>query len=154
MPAWFLDTSALVKRYVLEKGTRWIRDLADPTAGNQTLIAAITGVEVVAAVTRRKLGGGLSTQDAARILAEFRHDFANEYLIIQPTPAVLARAMALAATHGLRGYDAVQLGSALEDRMHRLAAGIGPATFVSADQALNAAAQAEGLMVDDPNSHP
>jgi predicted nucleic acid-binding protein len=154
MAGWFLDSSAVVKRYVLETGTRWIRGLLDPAAGHDVLLAAITGVEVVAAVTRRKSGGGISVQDAAQILAAFRHDFTNQYLILELTPAVLARAMALAQKHGLRGYDAVQLAAALEDDAQRLAAGIDPATFVSADQPLNAAAQAEGLMVDDPNAHP
>jgi hypothetical protein len=34
------------------------------------------------------------------------------------------------------------------------AVGSGPVTLVSADQALNNAALAEGLAVDDPRSHP
>jgi hypothetical protein len=61
--------------------------------------------------------------------------------------------MTLAETHGLRRYDAVQLAAALEDRTHRLAVGLAPLTFVSADHALNGAAQAEGLLAEDPNAH-
>ena len=33
-------------------------------------------------------------------------------------------------------------------------AGIGPITLVSADRELNAAASADGLVVEDPNAHP
>lgn len=32
--------------------------------------------------------------------------------------------------------------------------GIGPLTLISADVELNQAAQAEGLLTDDPNQHP
>ena len=48
----------------------------------------------------------------------------------------------------------MQLAAALEiDRKER-DAGFAPVTLISADQALNDAARAEGLTVDDPNLHP
>jgi hypothetical protein len=50
---YFLDTSAVVKRYVLEIGTAWIQALTDPAAGNVHCIARITPPETVAAITRR-----------------------------------------------------------------------------------------------------
>ena len=62
--------------------------------------------------------------------------------------------MRLANTHTLRAYDAVQLAVALEVNRIYQAAGLGPVTLVSADHDLNAAAQAEGLTVEDPNLHP
>jgi hypothetical protein len=43
---------------------------------------------------------------------------------------------------------------ALEVNRSHQAGGSGPVTLISADQPLNAAATAEGLAVDDPNSHP
>jgi uncharacterized protein len=49
----------------------------------------------------------------------------------------------------LRGYDAVQLAAALE--IHSQAPSL---TLISADTGPNAAAMAEGLLVDDPNRHP
>jgi hypothetical protein len=62
--------------------------------------------------------------------------------------------MRLANTHALRAYDAVQLAAALEIRQQRQKRGFDPVTLISADQALNDAATAEGLTVDDPRSHP
>lgn len=62
--------------------------------------------------------------------------------------------MRFAEVHRLRGYDAVQLGAAVELHVLREAAGLPPLVFVSADQPLNAAAASEGLVVDDPNRHP
>jgi hypothetical protein len=61
--------------------------------------------------------------------------------------------MALAETHALRGYDAVQLAAALNVNSACAAAGA-VFTLVSADGELNAAARAEGLAVEDPNLHP
>ena len=126
----------------------------DAAAGNRGFVARITGVEVVAAITRRKLTGGLSVDDTGVAISDFRRDFDTEYWIFEMSRSVLTRAMHLAETHGLRGYDAVQLGAALEDHSLRLAVNVPPLTFVSADKILNAAANAEGLTVDDPNAHP
>jgi hypothetical protein len=58
--------------------------------------------------------------------------------------------MDLADAYASRWYDAVQLAAALQANLRRRT----PITFVSADSALNAAAMAEGLPVDDPNAHP
>jgi hypothetical protein len=66
---------------------------------------------------------------------------------------LIAHAMALAEAHALRGYDAVQLAAALEVHVRCLAAGV-TMMLVSSDAALNLAALAEGLTVDDPNTHP
>jgi len=60
----------------------------------------------------------------------------------------------VSAAEILRAYDAVQLAAALEVKRIYQTGGLGPVILVSADQELNAAAVAEGLLVDDPNSHP
>ena len=52
--------------------------------------------------------------------------------------------------HALRAYDAVQLAAALEIRQQAQDAGFAPVTLISADQALNDAATAEGLAVSAP----
>lgn len=48
MTAYFLDSSALVKRYVSETGSAWIQQIADPLTGNELLIAQITWVDALA----------------------------------------------------------------------------------------------------------
>lgn len=53
MPAYYFDSSALVKRYVAETGTAWVTGLMDPAAGNLLYVARLTGVEVVSAFARR-----------------------------------------------------------------------------------------------------
>jgi hypothetical protein len=48
----------------------------------------------------------------------------------------------------------VQLAAALEIRRQRHDVGFGLVMLVSSDRELNTAAEAEGLSVDDPTTHP
>lgn len=86
-------------------------------------------------------------------MAQFRQDVAQRYRLIDLTPPLVTRAMTLAETHSLRGYDAVQLATAVEVHVRGLMLGLPALTLVSADGELNVAAQAEGLIVEDPNTH-
>jgi uncharacterized protein len=154
MPAYFVDSSALVKRYVQEVGTRWMRSLTRRNASISIYLARITVVEVTAAVARRRKGRTLTSPKASSILYRFRKHLAGRYTIVEITPALLADATRLANSYELRAYDAVQLAVALEVQRFRQNASISPVTLISADQDLNAAATAEGLAVDDPTAHP
>lgn len=113
MADYFLDASALVKRYVTETGTLWVTGLLDPAARNRLYIARITGAEVTAALTRRERGGHLSAADAAAAVASFQHDYSTRLRPVEITAALIDEAMSAARTHGLRGYDAVQLAAAV-----------------------------------------
>jgi predicted nucleic acid-binding protein len=145
---YFVDSSALVKRYVQEVGTAWVRSLTRRNTANPIYLARIT------AVARRRRGRTVTPPRASSILYRFRKHLAGRYTIVEVTPALLTEAMTLANSYALRAYDAVQLAVALEvQRLHE-DAGLGPVTLVSADQDLNTAGTAEGLMVDDPNTHP
>jgi predicted nucleic acid-binding protein len=162
---YFFDSSALVKRYVDEDGSGWVRAITDPAALNDIHVSRITGAEVLAAVTKRKRQGDISAAEAARFIADFRHDFARQYLPIEVTGAVVAHAMDIIESHPLKGYDAVQLATALAVSGHLAALGAatprGSVTsssfmlsFVTADDALDKAAIAEGLIVENPRLHP
>jgi uncharacterized protein len=150
---YFFDSSALVKRYAHETGSDWILALTEPTARHSLYIARITAVEVVSALTRRQRGGSVSDIDAATAMAAFRHDLSHQYRVVEINPAVITQAMQLAETHGLRGYDAVQLAAALIVQKMRETLGLPALELVSADRDLNEAATAEDLTVDNPNSH-
>jgi uncharacterized protein len=152
--AYFLDTSALVKRHVQETGTVWVRSLTAAKSPCALYLARITAVEITSAITRRQRGASLSSAQGGAILGHFRRHLAKRYRILEITPSLLDKATELARHHGLRAYDAVQLAAALEvSRLHQ-AAGLGPVTLISADGELNTAAAAEGLPVEDPNAHP
>lgn len=152
MPVIFLDTSATVKRYVAKKGSSWLLGIVDPTVGNRIYTARITAVETVSAFSRRGRGGSLTPTALANAITEFRHDLATQYEVIEITAAVISQAMNLAEKYALRGYDAVQLATALEVNYFSAAARTN-LTVISADVELNSAAIAEGLTVEDPNNH-
>jgi predicted nucleic acid-binding protein len=71
------------------------------------------------------------------------------------TNQLLEAAVGNARNHSLRAYDAVQLASAIAVRTALLVVQGNAADFtlVSADRALNDAANREGVQVEDPNAH-
>ena len=154
MAAVIFDASGIVKRYLTEIGSGRVQGLTDPAAAHEVFLTRITRVEIVAAITRRGRGGPVPVTAAFALLAEFRHDAAHQYTILEVTPAVLTDAERLAEIHGLRAYDAVQLAAAADLHRERLTNGLSRPTLIFADQELNAAATAEGLGVDDPTTHP
>jgi uncharacterized protein len=154
MADYFFDTTALVKRHVTEAGSIWIRSLVHARAAHTLYIARITAVEVYSAITRRQHSGDLSAAQASAILGHFRRHLGQRYRVVELSTDLFTEAMLVARKRRLRAYDALQLAVALEvNRIHQ-ATGADPVTLVSSDQALNAAATAEGLTVEDPNSHP
>ncbi len=154
MSHYFLDSSAVIKRYVVEAGTNWIRSITTPNAGNIIFIAQITSAEVVSGVMRRKRDGSITppTARATRLLMD-RHA-SREYRVVGLTGQIVQRAEDLLESHPLRAYDSIQLASALEINTRLVAGGLPAIIFVSADTRLLTVASAEGLTTDDPNSHP
>lgn len=45
MAIYFVETSALAKRYILETGSVWLRALLDPSAGCSIYVVRVTAVE-------------------------------------------------------------------------------------------------------------
>ncbi len=154
MPIYYFDSSAAVKKYVAESGTSWVLSLFKPSADNVIYIGQITGVEVVSAICRRFRGGNLTQEAKQKSISRFRRDFQNRLRILRLKDTVVLDAMRLSETHGLRGYDAVQLAVALELERRLDSNSLPSISFVSADDNLNQAAKTEGLFVENPNNHP
>lgn len=153
MALYFLDSSALVKRYISETGSAWVLSLFDPALNNEIFIAAITKVEIVAAITRRSRGGSISVTDATATRNQFRSDARKDYQIIEITESIINSGMALAETYGLRGYDAIQLAVGRAINTLCLANDLPSIIFVCADNELNVAAVSEGLLMENPNDN-
>ena len=153
MASYILDSSALVKRYVAESGSIWVSNLSNPGSGNQIFVANIAGVEVVAALARRRTSYRSGSADFGFLIDQFRNDFKEVYKIVEVSPSIIKSAMHIAERHALRGYDCIQLSSALF--ISQKYAELGEKfTLVSADLELNAAAILEGVIVENPNDHP
>jgi len=154
MSAYYFDSSALVKCYAQEVGTNWMRGLINAQPANEIFTALVTGAEIIAAIKRRERGNTITATAAAVAITAFRSQFRIRFKALRTSDPVVDLAMDLAETRKLRGYDAIQLASALLIEARMTAQGVGPLTLISADHELNQAAQAEGLLTDDPNQHP
>jgi uncharacterized protein len=153
MAVYFVDSSALVKRYINETGSQWILNLCNPASNHDIVIAAIAGVEITAAITRRARGGSIDSEDAAALCHQFRVDLETEYQVIDISDRIIAAAMNLAQAQALRGYDAVQLAAACAVNSLCIGNSLPLVTLVSADNELNEAAIREGLKVENPSHY-
>jgi uncharacterized protein len=153
MSIFFTDSSALVKRYMPEKGTVWIRSLTSRQAAHDIVIAQISPVEMMSAIARQYHDGQIDLGVLQAFQRFVLHHVQNQYQVLSLSNAMVLRAMQLHERHRLRAYDAVLLASALELQT-RLVINGRSLIFVSADVRLLTAASLEGLTTDDPNLHP
>lgn len=150
MTTYFIDTSALAKRYVIEKGTVWVAGWIDAATGNIIVIAETTPVEMLSVLTRRRKEGTISATDAATLENDFLVHLERDYLIVPMESAILLQARTYVKTYTLRALDSIQLASA----EHAKTLLSDPISFISADNNLLAAAAAEGFVIDNPNNYP
>lgn len=148
MTNFFVDTSALAKRYIAEIGSTWVKSWTRPRAGHQIIISRLTTIEIVSLLMRRQRQKSISALQVKRARQSFLLHLRTHYMIVEIDNTVLAWTKRLLVRHPLRTLDAIQLASAIS------VARTIPFTFVSADINLLTAAVAEGLLTDDPNAHP
>jgi predicted nucleic acid-binding protein len=106
----YFDASALVKRHVDERGSRETLEFA--ARAELVATSLISRAEVAAALAKAVSAKVLEedeARDAQRAFAAQWPDIAR----VPVTEALVSRAETLAWEYGLRGYDAVQLASAV-----------------------------------------
>lgn len=153
MSAYFLDSSAMVKRFSKETGTIWILSLFRRASSNSIYISRVTPVETVAGLAKQFRTGAISAGELDRSTKRLIRGVNFRFIFVEVNRLVTDTAMDLVRHHGLRGFDAIQLSTAVEASRQRELLGAPSLIFVSADKNLNAAARAEGLAVEDPNDH-
>jgi predicted nucleic acid-binding protein len=133
----YFDASALAKRYIREKGSLKVRRLlsADVPATSR-----LSSVEIASALVRRSREGAISAEQRERALAVLDTDM-SALLVVELTPAIVARARSLLKRHLLRAGDAIHLASCLhlQEQLQE------ESTFIAFDDRLIAAARLEGL---------
>jgi uncharacterized protein len=134
----YLDTSALIKRFVNEKGSPLVQSIVE---GREAIATAkIAYAEIFAGLARKLRENNLSKAQYAVACRQFESDW-QAYLRIELEDAILLSARDLIQRHPLRGFDAVHLASAL-----RLKTALAEeVTFLAADGRLLKAAEAENL---------
>jgi predicted nucleic acid-binding protein len=154
MTTYYLDASALSKRYIEEKGSDWVRALTNPVSGHLLLTARITAIEFHSALARRRREGAVPVAACDIALLAFEAHCNAVYDFVELDDQVVVVAQRLLANYPLRAYDAAQLASALIANLTLRENQLPALTFVSADDRLNEAASAEGLSVENPNHYP
>ena len=153
MTSYFLDSSAAAKRYIVESGTEWVRQIAAPSDGHTVFVAQITSAEIISGLARQRREGHIPPLELQKLRPLINHHMRLEYSVIALSTAIIRQAEDLLVKHPLRAYDAVQLASALDRTAQLIGSEIVTPIFVAADRRLLAAAEAEGLVTDDPNRH-
>ena len=147
----YFDSSALVKKYVHENGSKWIRDkVSSVSTGNIIVVSNIAHVEVVATIARRL---GNSGRQAINV---FKYDIAELFENYYVEKIHLKDAMEISEKHRIRGYDAIHLAMACKynSTLKSLPSPSQSIIFVSADNDLNNAAASESLLVENPENYP
>lgn len=154
MPAYFFDSSSLVKRFANEEGTLRVINLFRRVPPTANYVARITFVEVCTSIARKVRDGEINAGSEGKTFKRIRRLFDYGVEIVDISPSLIDYAADLGRKHFLRAYDAVQLAAALEISYERTDAGLSELIFVCADNSLNNAASAEGLTVENPTKYP
>jgi predicted nucleic acid-binding protein len=144
VPAYYVDTSALVKRYHVEPGSQRVDQLfGDPASTFLTANIALT--EVTSALDR-KVQEGMLTRDAlTTVLAAIARDLLEDFWLIEIERVHILKSQELILRHHLRTLDALHLAVLLSLK------DLAP-VLVSSDQKLLEAARQERFAVLDPVS--
>jgi len=95
----FLDTSALVKRYITEIGSKWIITFTDPQSENRIILARITWVETLSAFSRLQRESKIDHDCMKRTIHIFALDWKTQYRIAEVDKSTFETAGNLGILH-------------------------------------------------------
>src|SRR6266576_2494494 len=114
MPVFYLDASAIVKRYRAESGTAVVDELLTrPRPTDEFLTSFFSVLEVTAAILRLALSRQLDDFYARQILARFRQDRRDRLGVLPLDNTVVVTAISVVERYRLRSGDAIHLATAL-----------------------------------------
>lgn len=144
MPYYYFDSTALVKRYSMERGTRIVNRLM-VKRGKVAIIPTWTVTEFYASFCNRTQQGELTRDDCYSVIHKFeRESVQGLFHFISPTMHTYLATKELAMEYpSLRTMQVMHLALALELKPLRL-------TVVSADAPLLLASKAAGLHIVNP----
>jgi uncharacterized protein len=149
----YLDASALAKRYVVEQGTLVVNHLFRRVARDAMMCLTLGTLEVISVFVRKKNAGVVPDPVFRQAMTDFRSEVidAANFTKIPATDPVVNAAAPLVAKHALNATDAVILRSVL-DLVASLHTTGDVLVLVTSDQRLLRAAQAEGVLTFDPTT--
>ena len=69
MTTYFLDSSAIGKRYMTEVGSTWVRSLVAPAAGHVVVVSRLAIVEISSALARLWFAAAGITSGIVRVIS-------------------------------------------------------------------------------------
>lgn len=150
MALFFLDSSALVKRYVNEPGSLWIQNITSFDVNNTLFAASITRVEVLSAFARLNREVRVDQKALQNVMHLFLMDWNSQYHIVELDQQVLEVACQFVQKFPIRAYDSVQLASAIVLHSFFKETTLENFTFITADNRLLETARVAGLKVINP----
>lgn len=144
MPYYYFDSTALVKRYSMERGTRIVNKLM-VKRGKVAIIPTWTVTELYSSFCNRAQQGEVTRDDCYSVIHKFERESAQGlFQFISPTMETYLATKELAMEYpALRTLQVMHLALALEMKPLRL-------TIVSADVPLLAASKTAGLHIINP----
>lgn len=141
----YLDTSALIKLYIDEDGTRTVQAFAKKS---KVLATSIVAYAEARAAVKRGLAEEIIYEAEYRLcMSNFKKDWKN-YLIVNIDKSLIFLAGDLAEKYNLRGFDSIHLASAVVLR-EKLNIDI---LFLCWDKKLEEAAIMEGFKTNRENN--
>jgi predicted nucleic acid-binding protein len=151
---YYFDADAQVKYLINELGSSWIRQVADELdadsqPAHDVATLEISRVEVSAAISIIHRMGRIGKRIREQALLSYG-DFANTRIRLLAVDAtMISEASGLATKYPLKALDALHIAAAI--RLNReLAEEQLSLTLVSSDHQLLTAAEAEGLLTENP----
>ena len=155
MNYFWLDASAVVKRYVTEpKGTPEMRYFLDKVPPERMMICRpVTIGEVISIFVRRKNNREITTVDFNRIKQLFETEISQQPDVVKvyPTNSQTDDSVEFIETYSINSADAIILQCAI-DRVIEIQMDGDNLVLVSSDKGLIKAAQNEGLLTFDPET--
>ncbi|MEK7693080.1 MAG: type II toxin-antitoxin system VapC family toxin [Chloroflexota bacterium] len=153
MTLYYLDSSALAKPYLAERGSAWVSELV---SAQNVAISMLSFAEVASALGRRSREGGVS---AAQRVEEYRTFIRHAlWWSVIPVDQVILEAASQILLEGLavpmlRTLDAIHLATAQQSFMLARQSGENGAVVVTSDRRMIDVALAASLVVDNPEEH-
>ncbi len=110
---YYCDSSAITKIYLEEAGSSFMREIRRNMPNDDIFVNDIAGPEVLSAMYRRFRAGDLTSELIAEACKDFKRDYQGYFHRISLLDLIIDLAMQLIEKHPLRGYDSVQLATAL-----------------------------------------
>lgn len=146
----YLDASVWMKRYVIEKGSKRVRQWF--RKGPVVATSSLALIEVMSALVRKERAGELANDDLRASLEAAEADY-DRFASVPLSRGVIDEARVFSRQYGLRGADTIHLAAA-QWIAKRPAFKDEPIGLITSDRELAEAAGQAELDVFDPTREP